>query len=286
MAENTTQAPQAAPAEAAARPVDKAAEKAAMDAAALGLPPPGPGGETPTAQDMKDMKLVVMDSAELATRAAGLAADAGINLRTAVTDLGLINRKQNKWTLIVMAVVGTVMLATSVMFAIMSMRIQARVAMLDDMLVAVGKRVTEMDATLELVGGTQETLKAMVAKQGEMVGAQAKLDERLEQVLKTSQDVPEQTAKQVEARIQGLAKQVAGLESRFAAQSASAQRMATQLQSMQGALGDASAAKRELEALARMQRERQAQDNAQAAAARARERERLVQYPRAQGDKP
>ena len=44
--------------------------------------------------------------------------------------------------------------------------------------------------------------------------------------------------------------------------------------------------KRELELMARQQRERQAQESAQAAQAAAKAREKLVQYPRAQSDKP
>jgi chromosome segregation ATPase len=154
-----------------------------------------------------------------------------------------------------MAVVGTLMLSATVLFVIMSTRIQARVVMLDEMLVAVGKRVTEMDAALELVGGAQEALKAVAAKQAELVAGQAKVDERLEQVLKNAQDVPEQTAKQVEIRLQALSKQVSALEARLQSQGSSSARMASQLQSMQGALGDASAMKRELEAMARQQRD-------------------------------
>ncbi len=282
--DNTKTAAPAAPA--ADKPVDKAAEKAALDAAALGLPAPGPSTDGQSVKDMKDMKLVVMDSAELATRAASLAADAGINLRTAVKDLGLVNKKQNKWTLILMASAGTLMLITAVLFAIMSMRIQARVAMLDDMLVAVGKRVTEMDASLELVGGAQESLKAVASKQAELVVTQAKLDERLEGVIKNTQDLPEQVGKQMDARIQALTKQVGALEARFQSQGSSSARMASQLQAMQAAIGETSAMKRELEVMARQQRERQAQENAQAAQAAAKARERVVQYPRAQPEKP
>jgi hypothetical protein len=237
-------------------------------------------------KDMKDMKLVVMDSAELATRAAGLAADTGMALRTAVKDLGVLQKKQSKWTLILMASSGSLMLILAMMFAVMSMRMQARVAMLDEMLVAVGKRVTEMDASLELVGSAHESLKAVAAKQAEMVTVQAKIDGKLEQVIASAQSVPEQTAKQVEARIQGLSKQVSALESRFQSQAASSQRVATQLQSMQGAMGDANSLKREIELLARQQRERQAQENTQAAQAAVKARERLVQYPRQQSEKP
>ncbi len=285
MADNTaTDTPTEVP---AAKPRDAAAEKAAMDAAALGLPEPEATLDGQTVNEMKDVKMIVLDSAELATRAAGMAADAGINLRTAIKDLGLINRKQNKWTTILMAVVGTLMIATAILFAILSVRIQARVAMLDEMLVAVGKRVTEMDASLELMGGAQESLTAVAAKQAELVANQAKIDTRLEQVIKNTQDVPEQTAKQVDVRIQALAKQVAALEGRLQAQAASSSRVATQLQSMQAALGEASAMKRELELLARQQRERQAQEAAQAAQSANKPREqRLIQYPRAQPEKP
>ena len=237
-------------------------------------------------QDMKDMKLVVMDSAELATRAASLAADAGVSLRTTVKDLGLVNRKQNKWTLIMLSVAGGVLLISSVLFVVMSARIASRVAMLDDMLVAVSKRVTEMDASLEMVGNTEQAIKAVVNKQGEMLASQAKIDARLDQVLKSAQDIPELTSKQVELRMQALTKQVAALEARFQSQGSSSTRMASQLKSMETVLGETSAMKRELELMARQQRERQAQESAQAAQAAAKAREKLVQYPRAQSDKP
>ncbi len=280
MAENKTSAPP--PAAPAAPPVrDKAAEKAAQDAAALGLPEPGQG-----ASGTDSNFTMMMDSAELATRSATLAADVSLNLRTAVKDLGQVNRKQNLWTMILMAVVGTLMVAAATLFGIMTLRMQDRVAMLDEMLVAVGKRVTEMDATLELVGGAQESLQAVATKQGEMVAGQAKMDARLDEVLKSAKDMPELTGKQVEQRMQALSKQVAALEARLQTQGSSSARMATQLQTMQGALGENAALKRELELMARQQRERQAQDASQAAQAAAKARERLVQYPRVQNDKP
>ncbi len=245
--------------------------------------------------DMKDMKLVVMDSAELATRAASLAANAGLDLRNATKEIlqgnqqmlaG--NKKQGKFSMILLASAAGLMLITAALFVFMSLRLQGRVAQLDEMVLAVGKRVVEMDASLELVGGAQELLKTVAAKQADMAAAQAKIDARLEEVIKNAQGVPEQTAKQVEARIQALSKQVAGLDARFAAQSAATNKMVGQVQSMQGALGDASAMKRDLEAMARQQRERQSSEAGRAAqeAAAARARENMVQYPRKSTDKP
>jgi hypothetical protein len=268
----------------------QAADKAAADAAALGQ-----SVESQSVADMKDMKLVVMDSAELATRAASLAANAGLDLRNATKDLLQgsqatlqANKKQSKMTIILIALASSLMLLAGIMFVIMSLRLQGRIAQLDEMVLAVGKRVVEMDASLELVGGAQEAIKNVLTKQTEMAAAQAKIDARLEEVIKNAQGVPELTAKQVEARIQALSKQVSGLDARFAAQSAATNKMAGQVQSMQGALGDASAMKRDLEAMARQQRERQSSEAGRAAqeAAAARARENMVQYPRKSSDKP
>lgn len=272
---------------------DKAAADAAADAAAVGLSAGSADGQS--VADMKDMKLVVMDSAELATRAASLAANAGLDLRNATKELlqgsqaalqG--NKKQSKVSMILIAVAGSLMLVAGIMFVIMSLRLQGRIAQLDEMVLAVGKRVVEMDASLELVGGAQEAIKNVLTKQTEMAAAQAKIDARLEEVIKNAQGVPEQTAKQVEARIQALSKQVSSLDARFAAQSAATNKMAGQVQSMQGALGDASAMKRDLEAMARQQRERQNSEAGRAAqeAAAVRARENMVQYPRKSADKP
>lgn len=271
----------------------QADDKAAADAAALGLSAGSADGQS--VADMKDMKLVVMDSAELATRAASLAANAGLDLRNATKELlqgsqaalqG--NKKQSKVSMILIAVAGSLMLVAGIMFVIMSLRLQGRIAQLDEMVLAVGKRVVEMDASLELVGGAQEAIKNVLTKQTEMAAAQAKIDARLEEVIKNAQGVPEQTAKQVEARIQALSKQVSSLDARFAAQSAATNKMAGQVQSMQGALGDASAMKRDLEAMARQQRERQNSEAGRAAqeAAAVRARENMVQYPRKSADKP
>jgi len=271
----------------------QAADKAAADAAALGLGAGSADGQS--VADMKDMKLVVMDSAELATRAASLAANAGLDLRNATKELlqgsqAMMqgNKRQGKMSMILVAVAGTLMLLAGILFVFMSLRLQGRIAQLDEMVLAVGKRVVEMDASLELVGGAQEAIKTVLAKQSEMAAAQAKIDARLEEVIKNAQGVPEQTAKQVEARIQALSKQVSGLDARFAAQSAATNKMAGQVQSMQGALGDASAMKRDLEAMARQQRERQSSEAGRAAqeADAARARENMVQYPRKSTDKP
>jgi peptidoglycan hydrolase CwlO-like protein len=117
--------------------------------------------------------------------------------------------------------------------------------------------------------------------------------------IKSAQGVPEETAKQLDAKNQILAKQVQSLDGRLQAQANAIKAMSTIMQKVQGNLTDTNGLKREMEALARIQKDRQtaesqasaqasaatlqaAQQAAQQAAAAARQKEKMVQYPRAQ----
>jgi peptidoglycan hydrolase CwlO-like protein len=133
----------------------------------------------------------------------------------------------------------------------------------------------------------------MVSKQEGLTNMQGKLDARLDEAIKNSQSVPEQTAKQVDAKGQLIAKQVQGMDARLQQQANVLKALSTQLQNIQGAVGDTGGLKREMEALAKLQRERQTVETAAnsqasaaaaAAAAAVRQREKMVQYPRVQQD--
>jgi hypothetical protein len=92
-----------------------------------------------------------------------------------------------------------------------------------------------------------------------------------------------------------LATQVKSLEGRFMQQSKALNSLAAQVSGLQGAVGETGTFKKEMEALARLQKERQAAENAAAAkaaansnaanaaaVAEAKKKERMVQYPRVQ----
>ncbi len=239
-------------------------------------------------EEMTDMKLAMMDSAELATRAAGLAATAGGDLRQASRDLVASYRMQRNLSVALLIVAGTLMVGSVGVFAFMGQRMQSRIAQLDEMVLAVGKRVVGMDASMESVGAVQDALRELLAKQEASAGLQAKIDTRLEEAIKSSEGVPERTAAQLDGKTQTMVKQVQALDARLQAQAAALNRMASQMQGLQGAVGDTGAVRRELETQARLQRERQTADAAATAAAAAavRNRDRMVSYPRAPAEKP
>jgi len=259
-------------------PAASAASQAAADAAALGKD-----------AEMTDMRLVIMDSAELATRAAGLAADAGVQLRSVSKELQSATHSQRKFSIVLLVVCGSLMLVAGGVFAALAWRLQARVNQLDEMVLAVGKRVVGMDASMESVGAVQDALQALRAKQEGIAGLQVKIDGRLDEAIKSTQVMPELTAKQVDLKTQAMSQQVNAMDGRLKAQAGALSTLSNQMKGLQGALGDSGAVRRELEAQARQQRERQNADAAAnaAAAAAVRNRERMLQYPRAQpADKP
>jgi predicted component of type VI protein secretion system len=258
----------------------------AHDPTTTGLAPHAPGEDTPDPtrdlSDIKAMKLVVMDSAELATRAAERAATAAFELRGATSQLVGSQQKQRKFATILLLACGTLMLVAAGVFGAMSWLIQARVKQLDTMLLAVGKRVVDMDSAMESASGMQEALQAMVAKQETMTGLQSKIDARLEEAIKSAQSAPELTAKQLEGKTQEMGKQVQSLDGRLQAQTRALSGLTAQMKGLQGAMGDSSTLRREVEAQLKQQRERQAAEAAAkvASGAAVRAKEAMLQYPR------
>ena len=245
---------------------------------------------TQAPEELEGLKIVVLESAELATRSANMATNAGADLKAATKHLDTTLAIQKKQTTILFAAAGGLMLVAATVFAAMTVSLKSRINQLDTMVGAVGKRVVELDASMELVGSVNEALQEMVSKQEGLTKMQGKLEARLDEAIKNSQSVPEQTAQQVDAKGQVLAKQVKGMDSRLQQQANTLKTLSSQLQNLQGAVGETGGLKREMEAIAKLQRERQSAEttaSTQAAAATvsaARQREKMIQYPRVQQD--
>jgi hypothetical protein len=257
-------------------------------------------------EELEGIKMLALDSAELATRSANLATHAGEHMRSAIVKLEASQKKQRKHILIIFGSAGGLMLVAAMIFAGMAISLKSRINQLDTMVSAVGKRVVELDTSMELVGSVNEALQEMVGKQEGIADAQGKLEAKIGESIKSAQGVPEETAKQLDAKNQILAKQVQSLDGRLQSQANAINALSNIMKNVQGSMADSNGLKREMENLARIQRERQAlelqasaqansasvqaanlaaQQTAQAiaaAAAAARQREKMVQYPRPQ----
>ncbi len=245
--------------------------------------------------ELEGIKMVALESAELATRSANLAIGAGENMKKAthnLEELMKVNKKQNQ---IMLGIAGGLMFVTAIVFATSIFTLKSRINQMDTMLASLSKRVVELNDSVEMVGSVNEGLQAMVAKQDDITKMQGSLESRLNEAIKNTESVPEKTAQQVSEKGQALAAQMKSLEGRFVQQSNALNALSNKVGGLQGVVGETGTFKKEMETLARLQRERQAAENAvtvkaaasnnaaaQAAQAAAKQRERMVQYPRTQ----
>ena len=237
------------------------------------------------AEIAQDIKSAVFDSAELATRSASLAAKAGLEMHQAAQELMKTSASQNKMNKILLGVFGGLTLLALSLFAFMSLRLQDRVSQLDAMLLAVGKRVVSMDASVELFNGVSDVVKDVSQKQDSISSAQGKLEQRIEDAIKSTQPVPDAKAKPVDDKNKELLKMVQEINARLLQEANSVRTISAQIQKLQSNLPDAAKFRREMDAIVRQMKERPAPEAAPAPASIAspavvKPRERVVQYPR------
>ncbi|MFM8344434.1 MAG: hypothetical protein ACKOB5_07995 [Betaproteobacteria bacterium] len=199
-------------------------------------------------------------------------------------------RKHNK---IALGVAGGIAVAGVVLTAAVVTQVSSRMAKLDATLLAVGKRYVEMNAGLESLTLLNDSLAEMQVKQDAFAQLQSKLTTNLEEASKASQglvtQVPQATAKEVQARTAALMQQVQSIDSRVAAQGNAVKKMADDVKAMQGQQENLGALKRDVEALVILQRERYLEASKAAGVAPAAKGPvvappppRTVQYPRPQ----
>ena len=255
----------------------------AAPAAAAPAPAPAAGPDEAAAEELNMIKVVVLDSAELATRAASLATNAGTDMQQATERMIQTHGKQRKQSLILLLSSGLLMLLTACVFAGMAVTLASRLKMVDAMLLAVGKRVTELDGTMETVASVNEALQTLTEHQEANQKQQAKLEARMDELAKSTQGLPEAAAKQLDEKSQTLVKQVQAMDGRLQSQAASLARISQQVQTLQGQVAESGQKLRsEVESMTRQQRERANAEQAAAksAATKAKERETMLQYPR------
>jgi len=241
-----------------------------------------------TIKEISDMKAVVLDSADLATRAAGLGVQASHDMKEATEKLMVAFKNQKTNTVITLTVLGAIVFLTLLIFAIVSIQITSRVSQLDAMVLAVGKRVVSMDTSISNVNSASDMLISMAKKQNEIINTQGILENKIEEIMRTTAILSNGPGKQADATNQNVITLVKSLDTRIALQSKAISSISSQMQKLKTATPQTNKLKQEIEALAKKQREYEAQE-ATAAAASAlnqqkinaeEEKKNMVRFPR------
>ena len=170
----------------------------------------------------------------------------------------------------------------------MGVRLVSRINQLDAMLMAVGKRVVELNAGMESLEGVNQSVKELASQQVALTKSQGQIEGRIDASLKQSeslvQKVPTETAKQVAASSDSVIRQVQGINAKLQSQANAVQSLGSEVKSLKSAVGNVDGLKRDVEALVTLQKERYLEtvqkNNASAS------RERAVQFPRYTAPKP
>jgi len=249
--------------------------------------------------EMAEMKSTMLDSAELANRAAGMAARAAGDMHGASTQLIESYAGQKMYLIIVLGVFGLLMVLAITVFAFMSFRLQQRVAQADAMLIAVGKRVIAMDDGLELFTGHGEALREVASKQDAIISAQTKIELRLDEVMRGVQAAADTISKPAahdkdKDKAPDVAKLMKDLDSKLQAQASAISNLSSQVRAVgtpAPARPDPAAVRKEAEALVRQLKAAEASVKPAAPSATASSAtpkvpekpvEKMVQYPRIQ----
>jgi len=189
-------------------------------------------------EELNMIKAVVLDSAELATRSASLATNAGTAMREATEVMMKTHAKQRKQSMILLIVTGGLMLITACVFMGVSLTMFSRLKTVDAMFLAVGKRVTELNTTMETVASVNEALQNLAEQQEQAHKQQQQLEAKLDEVVKSTQSMPAAAAKQLEDKSLAIVKQVQSMDARMQSQAASLQRLSQQVKGLEGQIAE------------------------------------------------
>jgi methyl-accepting chemotaxis protein len=239
-------------------------------------------------QQYQSLAQVVLDSAELATKSAEAATSVSSQLRKTTQEFKEITDAGHKKARLLLAVMGGVMVISLIFFLIMGVRLVSRINQLDAMLMAVGKRVIELNTGMESLEGVNQSVKELASQQVALTKSQGDIEGRIDASLKQSeslvQKVPTETAKQVAASSDSVIRQVQGINAKLQTQANAVQSLGNEVKSLKSAVGNVDGLKRDVEALVTLQKERYLEtvqkNNANSS------RERAVQFPRYAAPKP
>lgn len=234
-------------------------------------------------QQYQNLARVVLDSADLATKSAEAAAHASSQLRQANADFKELTTVGHHKARLLLFISSGVMVVSVIFFLIMGVRLISKINQLDALLMAVGKRVVELNVGMESLEGVNQSVKDLTSQQLALTKSQGQIEGRIDASLKQSeslvQKVPSETAKQVAASSESVIKQVQGMNSKLQNQANAVQSLGNEVKSLKASVGNVEGLKRDVQALVTLQKEGYLEAVQKNAAANA-TKERAGQYPR------
>ena len=171
------------------------------------------------ARQIEELTSVVLDSAEVSTRSASIAADVSATMRAVVSRIQENNRRNVMHSRVMLAGFCTCLLIAMGVFFAITMKMSQSIKELDTMIYAMAKRVIEVDASLSAISKTNSDFSEITDKQDEVITTQTQVAKRLEELGKSMSAMPTVVAteanKSSDLKFKDLQKQLTALDSKL-----------------------------------------------------------------------
>ncbi len=206
------------------------------------------------------------NSAADVSRRASLTLEKGLSqVQKRVQELDEASAKSNQLSGYILIGAVTILVMSVGVFGFMAQQLSAKTTQIDAMLVALSKRVVNMNSALSLFDEINATMNNLAIEQASFSDAQMSLIESVKNAERLAgsikSDVPEAAAKRVGVESAKLAKQVNDLANKVKAQSTdvgkvtkSVSALSRQLKSMQGQVGNIKSLNADVQSLITLER--------------------------------
>ena len=260
-------------------------------------------GERSVSQAVQSMETLmgsVLDSAEAATKASATANVSTSNLVKAARKLDESSHRSAKVSTIVLSVGGAMLFISVAVFGFMAAQISRQSTELEGMVLAVGKRVVDLNVGIEQFGQINDSLDQLRLTQEAFRDAQIEMTSRMNELNSALQivqtELPSQTAESVGRQSEAFTSRVNDVETQIQSQlkvtqdlANSVQGLAGQVGSLRNQLASVNELNADVEALITLQRERYLELlQAQARSSQVEEQaeEVIIQYPNPEAPLP
>ncbi|MDA8665525.1 hypothetical protein N9L52_05970 [Litoricolaceae bacterium] len=227
-------------------------------------------GEKSVSQAVESMETLigsVLDATEAATRASATASTSTSNLVKSAGRLTQSADRSSRISTIVLSVGGAMLFISVAVFGFMAAQLSQRTGELESMVMAVGKRVVEMNVSLEQFTAISDSIEQLRLTQEAFRDSTFRLTERVggmsESLQAVRTEVPISTAESVGRQSEVFTARVSDVEGQIQAQqkitadlAKSMQGLAGQMSGLRKQISSVSELNKDVEALVTLQRER------------------------------
>ncbi len=141
-------------------------------------------------QQLESLMSIVLDAAEVANRSAAAVATTGGQVNKAAEKLIDGAKRTSMQAKLILGITGAILVGTAGVFSFMSVQLQNKVAQLDEMMLAVGKRAVDLKRRMESMDDIHTALEELKLAQETTHSVQAAIEEKIARISEAPKAAP------------------------------------------------------------------------------------------------